>query len=155
MRFFWRSITDVESCWLFGKVKSLSINSRDREDRISLFFVYYFLLQVDKGESLLIVGPSGAGKTSILRSIAGLWISGAGSITRSSSLLFSPFYILSISRSYRLLESVHAFLTWFNWAHLFLFVWQHSSLTMAHSHNAQAADLPNRPMTMRLWVSTL
>ncbi|CAL8470471.1 g10013 [Coccomyxa elongata] len=39
-------------------------------------------LQVAKGDSLLIVGPSGTGKTSLLRAIAGLWSSGSGTITR-------------------------------------------------------------------------
>ena len=39
-------------------------------------------VQVAPGESLLVVGPSGAGKTSLLRAIAGLWSSGSGKITR-------------------------------------------------------------------------
>lgn len=63
------------------------------------------LVQVKDGESLLVMGPSGVGKTSVLRAIAGLWSSGSGTITRlmrsllmlsSSALWFYMSGLLSI-----------------------------------------------------------
>ena len=49
-------------------------------------------LTLQRGERVLIAGPSGGGKSTLLRAIAGIWPYGAGSIRRDASLraLFLP-----------------------------------------------------------------
>ncbi|EFN57216.1 hypothetical protein CHLNCDRAFT_143667 [Chlorella variabilis] len=47
-------------------------------------------LRLEAGQSLLIVGPSGVGKTSIMRAVAGLWTAGSGTIAAPADTFFLP-----------------------------------------------------------------
>jgi len=54
--------------------------------------VQHLTFQLSGGQSMLIVGSSGIGKSSLLRGIAGLWTSGSGSVQRctGSDVFFMP-----------------------------------------------------------------
>ncbi|MCF3646092.1 ABC transporter ATP-binding protein/permease [Planktothrix agardhii] len=54
--------------------------------------VEHLSLSVEPGEGLLIVGPSGRGKSSLLRAISGLWNTGTGDLVRPplDDILFLP-----------------------------------------------------------------
>jgi len=69
-------------------MQQLTLNTPD--DRRTL--VRDLSLDIEDGEALLIVGDSGAGKTSLLRAIAGLWRSGRGRIVRPplAQVMFLP-----------------------------------------------------------------
>jgi vitamin B12/bleomycin/antimicrobial peptide transport system ATP-binding/permease protein len=49
-----------------------------------------FNINVNQGERLLLRGKSGAGKSSLLRALAGLWSSGQGKIIRPQDIFFIP-----------------------------------------------------------------
>src|SRR5208282_5960690 len=52
----------------------------------------YLSIEVAHGDTLLITGPSGAGKTSLMRAAAGIWSFGSGRILRPppEQIMFMP-----------------------------------------------------------------
>ncbi|KAI0562458.1 ABC transporter type 1 [Gracilaria domingensis] len=70
-------------------VDSLTLKTPDRLRRV-LFNDVSFTLE--SGDRMLIVGPSGTGKSSALRALAGLWVCGDGTIMRPKlkDMLFLP-----------------------------------------------------------------
>jgi vitamin B12/bleomycin/antimicrobial peptide transport system ATP-binding/permease protein len=69
-------------------VQSMTLSTPDSREVL----VRDLSFEVPKGQGLLLRGPSGTGKTSILRAIAGLWDSGRGKIERPdlTEALFLP-----------------------------------------------------------------
>jgi vitamin B12/bleomycin/antimicrobial peptide transport system ATP-binding/permease protein len=59
-------------------IKNLHLVTPDRKQSL----IGNLNLSIFQGQSLLIIGSSGAGKSSLLRAIAGLWSAGSGSIHR-------------------------------------------------------------------------
>jgi len=73
---------------------------------------------LEEGESLLVMGPSGTGKTSLLRAAAGLWRSGEGLVRRRvtdpAALYHDVFFVPQ--RPYMVLGSLRRQLLYPTWA---------------------------------------
>jgi len=70
------------------KIEHVTLYTPDRKRQL----VRDLNVKLEEGDRLCVIGPSGTGKSSLLRSIAGLWEVGEGSIERPdlSEMLFLP-----------------------------------------------------------------
>lgn len=68
-------------------IKGLTVVTPDKSRRL---LIENLDVAVRQGERLLVVGPSGTGKSSLLRAIAGLWTVGEGRIVRQKDTMFLP-----------------------------------------------------------------
>lgn len=69
-------------------LKDFTLSTPDRKDLL----IRELNLRMESGESLLIVGPSGIGKSSLLRALCGLWDGQSGelSLPETSRMMFLP-----------------------------------------------------------------
>jgi ABC-type uncharacterized transport system fused permease/ATPase subunit len=72
------TMSTVASQECIVSVKDLTLSTPDRKRTL----IHNLNLELQEGQNLVIVGDSGAGKSSLLRAIAGLWTAGEGQITR-------------------------------------------------------------------------
>lgn len=95
---------EVNECARCFSLTDLTIQTPDREKTLTRGLNF----TLPPGKSVLIMGESGAGKSSLLRTIAGLWQSGSGTIERPNinHLIFLP------QRPYMLQGSLRAQLTY-------------------------------------------
>lgn len=116
------------------KIKDLTLLTPDSNSVL----IEDLSVEVLPSKSLLIMGPSGAGKTSLLRAIAGLWTSGKGKITRfgtpisssnkNGNIMFVP------QRPYLVLGTLRDQLLYPTWAEI------------VHSESQGSDQLDQRPI---------
>ena len=74
----WSMIANPKENGMILSIDNLDLCTPDRKRVL----IRDLTLQLQEGQNLLIVGASGAGKSSLLRAIAGLWTAGKGTIER-------------------------------------------------------------------------